>query len=347
MNSFLRKREVSGVKAYLEYLQRALTHERPVKSLANGAAFKIGDLTEGRSLPRPFDYGTKAICSELRRKLSIHDEPVFLFANLMEAHEPYEFSVAYGDSVLSPKPRWSSKEINQFDINNADTPGNYKRYLENYRRCYRASLEYLDREITSFLDYLSQAGDDTTIIITADHGQNLGLRDDDYLIGHVGSLSEALLHVPLEVINGPPDYPEKIENLTTLLDLPSLITSIANGETPSISRGVVPAERIGQPLGQPENFEFWNRMIRCAYREDAKYIWDSLAAKEKYKLKGGDEFGAIRVDDPAAIPEWASELFEYTIDEYRSKIQKEESSTGNIKELDNVTKDRLKELGYL
>lgn len=88
INSFPRQREFAGREAYLEYLKESLAHERPVKSLLNGVAFMMGDLMEGCFLPRPFDYGTKAICSELRRQLSRTDEPVFLFANLMEAHEP-------------------------------------------------------------------------------------------------------------------------------------------------------------------------------------------------------------------------------------------------------------------
>lgn len=347
VNSFLRQRDVEGEASYLNYLKKALAHQRPVKSLLNGIAFKLGDATEGRPIPRPFDYGTKALCSELRRQLSNADAPVFLFANLMEAHEPYEFSVAYPDSLLSAPTAWSSKEIDQFELNNADQSALYKDYLENYRRCYRASLEYLDRNVASLLDDIADLDGNTTVIVTADHGQNLGLSEDDHLIGHVGSLSEGLLHVPLEMVNPPSGFPDQIGDLTTLLDLPTLITGIANGETPSISREVVTAERIGQPLGKPENFEFWNRMLRCAYRDNVKYCWDSLGTKEEYGLGGESEFRSKHVDGSAIIPTWASEPFGDTIEEYLAEVGGNKTSAGDSSDLDNATRVRLQDHGYL
>lgn len=249
--------------------------------------------------------------------------------------------------MISSPTRWSSKEIDQFDLNNSDDPDSYEEYLENYRRFYRASLDHLDRHIASFLDDLSEIKKDTTVIVTADHGQNLGFSEDDQLVGHVGSLSEGVLHVPLELINPPPGYPEQIEDMTTLLELPTLITGVASDDTPSISREVVPAERIGEPLGRPENFEYWDRMIRCAYRGEVKYSWDSLDTQQKHELRRGDEFGAKCVDDPTKIPTWATEQFEGTIEEYKEKAREKDATSRDMSDIDNATRDRLSDLGYL
>jgi arylsulfatase A-like enzyme len=69
------------------------------------------------------------------------------------------------------------------------------------RRLYAASIRSLDAWIGELLDGLEQARllDDTLVIITADHGENLG---EGGMMGHSFSLDERLLRVPL-VASGP------------------------------------------------------------------------------------------------------------------------------------------------
>jgi membrane-anchored protein YejM (alkaline phosphatase superfamily) len=86
---------------------------------------------------------------------------------------------------------------------------------------------------------------ETTVIVTADHGEDLGDSPLDSSFGHTGSLSEGLLHVPLELYNPPQGYKSVYDNLVSHLDLAQLIMSIADESDCDISRTVAPAEIIG------------------------------------------------------------------------------------------------------
>lgn len=63
----------------------------------------------------------------------------------------------------------------------------------------------------------------TTFIITSDHRENLGYESDKYNFNYLTSLTEAILHVPLILINPPSDYPETIEKIASHLDLKKLV----------------------------------------------------------------------------------------------------------------------------
>lgn len=128
------------------------------------------------------------------------DGPFFWLVNLIECHSPYLPPRPYND--LSPRQRLlAALEARRhltldaiwracaggFDIPDAA--------LERMRHLYRRSVLSLDAWLGRVLDALEGHGvlDDTLVIVTADHGENLG---EDRLMAHAFSLDERLIRVP-------------------------------------------------------------------------------------------------------------------------------------------------------
>jgi arylsulfatase A-like enzyme len=66
------------------------------------------------------------------------------------------------------------------------------RDLRRFRALYAASVDYLNRQVSAFVRDLLATAPETTVVVTADHGENLA-DDAERLFDHVSSLSEAVL----------------------------------------------------------------------------------------------------------------------------------------------------------
>lgn len=101
-------------------------------------------------------------------------QPYFLFLNYMEAHAPYLADPA----VVAPSPKVADEG-------------------ERRRQAYQDAVRSLDEHLGRLLDeVLAQpGGDETWIVVTADHGEALG----GHGLGHGCDLRPEVLHVPLIV----------------------------------------------------------------------------------------------------------------------------------------------------
>jgi arylsulfatase A-like enzyme len=132
------------------------------------------------------------------------DQPFFAFMNLMEAHTPRVPSMEAREAVLQDDPSLIGLgfETDAGHINlhfyNFDKYELDDRQLEAIRGVYDATLWDLDRATVDLFDAMEQMGvlDDTIVVLTADHGENLG---DHHLFNHRFSLWDSLVHVPLVV----------------------------------------------------------------------------------------------------------------------------------------------------
>jgi hypothetical protein len=334
-------REHDGPGRYLSFVREAYRQDELVPSVINGAYMKFNDLVDGIPIPRVGDYGARALCRELRRLAD--DEPFFMFANYMDVHEPLESTFAFDSSTYDVPNSWSSNQVGKWKINNADSVEQYADYRENYRELYAAAVEYLDHRVSEFVsDVQEQTERETTFVITADHGENLSYPGEEYLFGHSSSLSEALLHVPLVVVNPPGEGGWSEDALCSHLDLPELLTSLADGELPDVSRKRVPAERVGIGLSQPdERFDYWNRMLRCGIEDDTKFVWDSLGNRERFQLDSPSREEQAAAD--VELPEWATDPFDVEIRTFK----REASSAIDREDFDEATREHLADLGYL
>jgi arylsulfatase A-like enzyme len=340
----------SGTGRYTTFLKRSLTHNHPIRSLANGLWGLVprkGDLSQSGLIPYSKHDGCETIAALARKRIATLDQPYFLFINAMDAHGPYEPLQQYDDSLHDVPHGWHT---DNFDSERRESlaPFDYETDVEYYRQLYRASIDYLDRTFAPFVDDLVSKGDrETTVVIFSDHGENLGYKSDEYLVGH-NSLSNAILHTPGDIINPPDSYPDRVTEPVSHLQLGDLIEAIAyDEEFPSIEQPAVPAEvpRAGgidqdDDPGSPH----LERMVRTLVTAEGRTEWDSLGACRRFERDKGFPESEHVVDNNSEVPNDALAFFEHTIETYLSALEGAPSIDESI---NPATEQRLEELGYL
>ena len=108
---------------------------------------------------------------------------------------------------------------------------------EDVRVRYREEVEYVDREIGRLLTAVesASAGRDTLVILTADHGEELGLHGAP---GHVSRLYDSVLRVPL-ILSWPGQLPEGVVvgDPVSHIDLLPTIADLLNIRDSSVRSG--------------------------------------------------------------------------------------------------------------
>jgi arylsulfatase A-like enzyme len=185
---------------------------------------------------RPWDYGAATIQRESVRQLREAREPVFLFTNFMQAHTPHQQFRGCDRSLHGALDGWTTASVDLWEVNIDDDLTPYEEYLYRFRGLYDGSIDYLDPAVTLFVDAVQAATSrETTVVVTADHGENPCYPAEGGLLGHTASLSEALLQVPLLVLNAPGEVADRVERgYVSHLNLPGLITGLASEELPSL-----------------------------------------------------------------------------------------------------------------
>ena len=341
---------------YVEYLKRSLRDSKPLRSLANGALIKFDPydfLFSGRPWPERKDNGTRKVLEKAQSQIAAEESPeapVFAFLNVMESHTPMYHHRDYDQDLHSVPNRWSSSNVDAGGYEVSHNTEQYERYLDYWRQLYQASIDYLDRHLNDWInDILAATYNDTTIIITSDHGQNLGIKADDYLFGHHTSLSEGILHVPLLLVNPPDGYPDVEDGLVSQLDLESLVFHLARDETFAVPAEPVPAEVIGHTglFSGTTNLTYWDRLIRSVYHGDEKKTWDSTGAYTKYELDANKPCVQTEVQsEPGECPPEDRELFDTAIFKAKRTAVFEELASGSATPNEEV-EERLADLGYM
>ena len=294
-------------------LNEVLKDDYSMRSIANVSYLGLKHLTQQFPIPALIDEGMKRQLRILRQESS--DEPFIMFANIMEAHRPMYQHIGL-NKKYAPYT-WSSRSVGKWEINTSDDPNTeYGSYLETYRDLYKGSLKYMDHQIEKFIsNIISQTDQETTVIITADHGEGLAFPTDNEMIDHTGIFTKSVLDVPLLIFNPPEEFnPEFISHL----DIPNIVEKFAHDQLPEITRDWAPSETIGA-MGTPEqNESWWNRVCRGLWSPDQEYKWDS-------------ESGEV----PPTI---ADDYFDTPIESFENT---------SSYEFDDATQTQLENLGYL
>ncbi|MFB6176227.1 MAG: sulfatase-like hydrolase/transferase [Halobaculum sp.] len=334
---FMEETDAAGLSRYVSYLRTAAAESALVPSLVNAAYLKLNNAALGRPVPRFGDYGARATLRAGRRR-AVGEEPFFLFLNVVDAHAPHEVLRSYDTDV--PKS-WTSREHDVWDVN-VRGPDQFPEYLDRFTELYGCAVEYLDRRVCQFLDRLREGTDrETTVIVTADHGEELG-RSSERTLGHKIP-SAAVTHVPLEVLNPPEAWAEEtVEGVVSLLDIGRLVAGVTEADRPSITREVAPTERLGDTHPPEDRREFWNRGIRVAYTDGESYEWDTFGARNRYTVERSSE---RLVDDDVTPPTVATDQYSVDIDTAkRDAVAGEDRLSATVGE---HTRDRLEDLGYM
>jgi arylsulfatase A-like enzyme len=303
------------------------------------------------------DWGATRAMAEIREYLREPGAPFFAFVNLMEPHWPCHpppdfegFSREEADLAVEVLLRYRSPL--KFDAHGRITKRELP--LEDVamlRRLYMGEVTYLDRRLGELLRWLDDAGrmQDTVVVIVADHGEHIG---EHGLLGHVGSVHEELLHVPLLVL-GP-------------VELVGRGTEHARVSTQSLYRAVLDwanCESAMLPRPTPVVAEYegaWNHAgsVRRAqrdfhdgaskasswalYDEDWKFVFDSAGREWLHDL-GNDPSETTDVSGDGRRDVMRRRLAEAIADR-RPPLLGPGAQTG---ERDLVVERELRALGYL
>ncbi|WP_049894121.1 sulfatase-like hydrolase/transferase [Halogranum rubrum] len=354
-SAFIREHGEQGVETYLELLRQIRDSNSPLKSLANVALFRANDLVRHGPLddwPELFDDGANVVLREAEKRFDDGERPFVGFLNLMDGHEPHRVTRGYDDSLHDVPTTWTTEAFDNGDV--VADPEAFEADLDNYRALYGTAVDYLDRKVTRFIDRVQAETDrETTFVITADHGENLGTETDEGLFGHLASLSEGVLHVPLCIVNAPDGYLETVDEYVSHLRLRELVVGLAADETPDVTADRIPAEVVGLTPNNADVFErdpdHWDRMIRCVYDGETKTVWDSEGGVDVYDLDSARPCWQSRRersenhDETPTVPDWAHDLFDVDVETYKRAAKADDHE----RSVDDDARGRLEDLGYL
>ena len=361
--------EREGVGKQLAFLRAALDHDRPLRSLANGAYVQLEQLSERAPLPKLVDDGASILAREALRQVEAGTEPFALFVNFMDAHGPLHHVRGYDRDLHDAPNAWTSGDVTWTE---AVARGD-EALLERYRNLYAAAIDYLDRVVCEFVDDLQAAtARETTVVVTSDHGDNLGTAADRGLWGHTESaLTEGLLHVPCVVLNAP-DGADRDRNRTrdeerdrnrdldqdleaTVIDerfshlaLRELLVGYATGDRSerALVGDPVLAERAGhsgKQHGEADRDPGTNRVVRAVYEGDRKAVYGADGEATAYRLDPERPCWQTAVEEAVDVDR-LDRLFDEPIDVFAGRVR---ADGDDADEMDQATRDRLAQLGYL
>ena len=159
----------------------------------------------------------------------------FLWLHYMDAHEPYMPSRQYIEMV-DPSLDILPHEMNSLfqALLKRDVPDLEKVAL--LRRLYDVHVREVDTYVQEFCDYLKKLGilEDTTIIITSDHGDEFnehgGLSHDDKMYSE-------LIDIPLLIYEPSRTKGEICDKLVSSIDIPPTITHLFGLNPPPAFEG--------------------------------------------------------------------------------------------------------------
>jgi arylsulfatase A-like enzyme len=296
------------------------------------------------------------------RQLQSDDRPFFIFINYLEPHVPYRSPRKYNrylPDTISPK---ELKELNLDPWKYLTDPASMdERDFEILRSLHDSAITYLDTRIAEVLNWLKELRllDDTMVIITADHGENLG---DHQLMGHGYCLYDSLLHVPL-IIHYPKGIvtPGRVTHQVQTLDLlPTILALVEETSTEaydslqgynllsSTRRDFTVAEQSKPDLTNfysrfPDvDVSRFDRALKMIRTERHKYIHASDGRHELYDLQADP--GEVR-SIVGEQPNIAGDL-DLRLTEWYARFEPI-LPADQAPEFDEEVKARLRALGYL
>jgi arylsulfatase A-like enzyme len=260
--------------------------------------------------------------------------PFFLFAHYMDPHDPYFVHPFNGEGyarVANPNPPASE--------------------ADKYRQLYDGEIAYLDEHLGRLFADLKRRGlyDKMLIVLTGDHGEEFHEHGGWW---HGTTLYDEQIHVPL--ILKPPAGGARggvIDELTTSLDITPTILATAGLAVPPVMQGhPLPLDSGTAPsrdsVFSEEDLE--GNVLQSVRTPSSKLITANpgnprgLQPEELYNLKAdpGEQHSLVS-SDPTLLEELRAALG-------RSYLEAR-AHAGAVAQtdVDSVTKDRLRALGYL
>lgn len=342
--------ELTDPSLFVTYLVESLRSDHPLGSLFNAGIGGINLITDPSSVvPKFFDKGTKPVLRRSKKQIDQAAEPFVAFCNVMEAHIPHKPIRGYDGSFYPDVPNdWSTDVYSTWELCEREASD----YWSKREQLYAAVTDYLDRNVAKYVsDVRDVTENETTFVITSDHGDNHGRKEEDGMANHVSSLSEGVLHVPLEIVNPPPEMTAALHRIEhepfSHRQLREVVTALADRSTTTRFEPdeVLPAELVGraESVEPPSREDYWDRAQRCCTRNGRKVLWDSRGRVVEYDLDPNRASWRSAGSELDVVPDWAIDQFPTEIAEFKARARR----TGRAVELDQATESRLQNLGYL
>jgi arylsulfatase A-like enzyme len=273
-------------------------------------------------------YYTSRAIQRWVTKHATETDPFFVFVNFKTVHNSYQPPRAFRRRFETKYPNVDMRKVNYYSKKGGYSYMARKLELTEdefvlVKSWYAAAVSYLDFRIGELIQYLKdiQAYDNTLIIITADHGENLG---EHHLAYHLFCLYDTLIHVPL-LMSCPALLPRgrKVSGLVSLTDiLPTILELLElNGESANIQgTSLVPFDgrkyhdEVFAEFGRPQSmvkrlesefpghdFSPFDRGLRCIRTKKHKLIAASDGSEELYDLEADPSENRNRLNDLADI----------------------------------------------
>lgn len=217
---------------------RRLWQGNPIKNGINTLFYKFGRYYQ--------DYGAARTTRPLTNWISRQTKPWFAFVHYLETHlqykPPLEFIKRYAHDLDRCLKIRESDQWRLCWRHNAGVEMFSPADLQAWRDLYLAEVAYTDHKMGQVLEWLRQTGqlDNTLIMVTADHGENLG---DHGLLSHSYSLHRPLVQVPL-VLRYPGVFAggQRVSHLVQTIDLWATVLELAGIDRPD---GVASESLVG------------------------------------------------------------------------------------------------------
>lgn len=182
----------------------------------------------------------KQIVDITERAAPTDGRPVFLFVNMMDAHAPYT-PPAEALELLDLEPDRRFRRFRSHVALTRMARSASREDFEGLAELYDGELRWMDLQLERLLGWIDEKyGNDTVVIITSDHGEELG---EDGRIGHEYGLPQRILHVPL-LVRSPFMEPREVDDVVSLRRLFDFIRATGAGEAPG-AETIVANDRLG------------------------------------------------------------------------------------------------------
>ncbi|MCM1365215.1 MAG: sulfatase-like hydrolase/transferase [Faecalibacterium sp.] len=171
------------------------------------------------------------------------EKPFFMFISQLEPHHQNDHKCYEGF-------RETVENYRDYPIPDdlSFLKGDYKEQYPDYL----SAINRLDYNVGRLVEKLKELGiyEDTVIIYTSDHGSHFKTRNTEYK----RSCHESSTHTPLIISGGDFKGGIKDERLTSLIDMPTTLLSIADIDIPDSYEGVDLKKQIGSSDGREHVF---------------------------------------------------------------------------------------------
>jgi len=279
------------------------------------------------------------------------EEPYYVWIHFFDPHTLYEPPPPYdkmynktSDERMDFATKWKESELEGFYefFSESQDP-------EYYRNLYKGEVSFLDSQLGRLFDNMKELGiyDDTTIVIVADHGENMG--DHGRYFEHKG-LYDSTTWVPLIIKPAGGRYSGRRGQLVSSVDIyPTLLELVGLKQELPI-RGI----SLKGILSDPDHEEIRDGVFSCTYHYDyqvRKTTSDKIFIKtledgrlwckglEIYDVEDIAQEHNLAQNYPELADEFDEEVEEYLDDRYSV------GPGGDI--TDEGLLDTLKSLGYV